>query len=55
MRPVAPQLFVDPSAPLDRAMKLMAHNGAGALAVIDPAGELVGFLLRGQIKRRSKT
>ena len=55
MRPVGPQLFVDPSAPLDRAMKLMARNGAGALAVIDPSGQLVGFLLRGQIRRRTKT
>ena len=55
MRPVEPQLFVDPATPLDRAMKLMSVNGAGALAVIDSAGQLVGFLLRGQLKRRAKT
>ncbi|HEY0078410.1 MAG TPA: site-2 protease family protein [Pyrinomonadaceae bacterium] len=54
MRPVAPQFFVAPSTSLDRAEKLMAENGAGALAVIDPSGELVGFLLRGQLKRRQK-
>ena len=54
MRPVEPQLFVGPQTPLDRAMKLMSQNGAGAVAVVDAAGELVGFLLRGQLKRRAK-
>ncbi len=54
MRPVAPDLFVAPRTPLARAEKLMTENGAGALAVIDGAGELVGFLLRGQLKRRVK-
>lgn len=54
MRPVAPQLFVEPDASLARAEKLMKENGAGALAVIDGAGQLVGFLLRGQLKRRAK-
>ncbi len=54
MRPVEPQLFVDPSTSLDRAIKLMSVNGAGALGVIDSAGHLVGFLLRGQIKGRAK-
>ncbi len=52
MRPVSSNLFVDPSMPLPRAEKLLAENGAGALAVINGAGELVGFLLRGQLKRR---
>ncbi|HYO62868.1 MAG TPA: site-2 protease family protein [Pyrinomonadaceae bacterium] len=54
MRPVAPELFVQPQASLEGAMRLMAQNGAGALAVIDQAGQLVGFLLRGRIKRRAK-
>lgn len=54
MRPVAPELFVGTATPLARAEKLMASNGAGALAVIDGAGSLVGFLLRGQLKRRVK-
>jgi Zn-dependent protease/CBS domain-containing protein len=54
MRPVAPELFVGPQTPLSRAEKLMSQNGAGALAVVDGAGELVGFLLRGQLKRRVK-
>jgi CBS domain-containing protein len=54
MRPVASDLFVNPSTPLVRAEKLMSENGAGALAVINTAGELVGFLLRGSLKRRVK-
>lgn len=54
MRPVAPDLFVAPQTPLARAERLMNENGAGALAVIDGAGELVGFLLRGRVKRRVK-
>jgi Zn-dependent protease len=54
MRPVEPDLFVGPSTPLTRAERLMNENGAGALAVIDGAGDLVGFLLRGRVKRRVK-
>jgi Zn-dependent protease/CBS domain-containing protein len=54
MRPVSPELFVDPQTPLSRAERLMSRNGAGALAVVNGAGELVGFLLRGRIKRRVK-
>lgn len=53
MRPVSPELFVGPSTPLERAEKLLAGNGAGALAVIDDAGEIVGFILKGRIKRRT--
>ncbi len=51
MRPVAPQFFVGPSATLAHADELMQRNGAGALAVVDAAGELVGFLRRKQLKR----
>ena len=54
MRPVAPDLFVAPQTPLARAERLLNSNGAGALAVIDSAGQLVGLLLRGRIKRRAK-
>jgi Zn-dependent protease len=54
MRPVAPDLFVAPQTPLARAERLMDENGAGALAVVNQAGELVGLLLRGRIKRRVK-
>jgi hypothetical protein len=54
MRPVAPQLFTDPTMSLTRADALMKQNGAGALAVINDAGELVGFLQRGRLKRRQE-
>ncbi|HST51747.1 MAG TPA: site-2 protease family protein [Pyrinomonadaceae bacterium] len=54
MRPVAPDLFVAPQTPLPRAERLLNSNGAGALAVVNDAGELVGLLLRGRIKRRVK-
>jgi Zn-dependent protease/CBS domain-containing protein len=55
MRPVAPELFVDPATPLARADSLMKQNGAGALAVLNTAGELVGFLQRTRLKRRKET
>lgn len=54
MRPVTPDLFVEPQTPLARAEHLMNENGAGALAVINNAGEIVGLLLRGRVKRRVK-
>jgi Zn-dependent protease len=53
MRPVAPEFFVEPHASLQDADALMKRNGAGALGVVDDRGELVGFLQRGQIKRRA--
>lgn len=52
MRPVAPQLFVDPSTALARANEIMQRNGVGSLAVVDGTGELVGFLQRGQARKK---
>jgi Zn-dependent protease/CBS domain-containing protein len=54
MRPVAPQLFVAPQTPLARAEALLQDNGAGALAVVNGEGRLVGLLLSGRVKRRAK-
>jgi Zn-dependent protease/CBS domain-containing protein len=54
MRPVAPQLFVAPQTPLARAERLLNDNGAGALAVVNGDGRLVGLLLSGRVKRRAK-
>jgi Zn-dependent protease/CBS domain-containing protein len=54
MRPVSPELFVEPQTPLARAERLMNENGAGALAVVNQMGELVGFLLRGRLRARVK-
>lgn len=55
MRPVTAGLFVEPSTSLVHAERLMQQNGAGALAVINSAGELIGFLQRGQLKRHTST
>ncbi len=52
MRPIGPSLFVAPSTPLAQAEKMMTENGAGALAVIDSAGDLIGFIQRGRVRRR---
>jgi Zn-dependent protease len=52
MRPVHPQFFVDPNATITHADRLMQNNGVGSLAVLNPAGELIGFLQRGKLKRK---
>ncbi len=54
MRPIVPEFFVGPSTTLDSAQELMKENGVGSLAVINAKGDLVGFLLKGKIKRSSK-
>jgi Zn-dependent protease/CBS domain-containing protein len=46
MRPVGATLFVEPSVSMARADELMQKNGTNSLAVVDSAGELVGFLQR---------
>ncbi|HUE81207.1 MAG TPA: site-2 protease family protein [Pyrinomonadaceae bacterium] len=51
MRPVDPNLFVEPSTTLVYARDLMKRNGVGSLAVVNNNGELVGFIQRGKIKR----
>ncbi|HEX8116292.1 MAG TPA: site-2 protease family protein, partial [Pyrinomonadaceae bacterium] len=53
MRPVSEELFVPPTAPLARAERLLNENGAGALAVVDEQGQLVGLILRGRIRRKA--
>lgn len=53
MRPVEPRLFVAPTLSLTRAAELMKRNGANALAVINDAGELVGYLHGGRLKQRA--
>ena len=54
MRTVNSQLFVPENATIESVNELMAHNGVGAVGVINPAGELVGFFRRGQLKRRKR-
>jgi Zn-dependent protease len=55
MRPVKPGFFVEAATTLDSAQSVMKENGVGAVAIVNARGELVGFLQRGSIKRRSKT
>jgi len=55
MRPVKPGFFVEPATTLDSAQSVMKENGVGAVAIVNARGELVGFLQRGSIKRRSRT
>src|SRR5438045_4979103 len=54
MRTVNSQLFVSENATIESVNELMAHNGVGAVGVINPAGELVGFLRRGSLKARKR-
>lgn len=55
MRPVAPSLFVDSTTTMARANEIMQRNGTGSLAVIDHAGQVVGFLQKGIKKRRQNS
>lgn len=55
MRPVSPQLFVDPATTLDSAQQIMKENGIGSLAVVNAQGKLVGFLQRGKVTRRPRS
>jgi Zn-dependent protease/CBS domain-containing protein len=55
MHPIGPRLFVQSSSTLESATQLMKQNGVGSVAVIDPHGELVGFIQSGRIKRVSKS
>ena len=53
MRPVAPEYFVEANATLSEAKVLMRENGIGSLGVINARGELVGYLQRGRLRKRS--
>ncbi|HEX8370147.1 MAG TPA: site-2 protease family protein [Pyrinomonadaceae bacterium] len=53
MRPVTTDYFVENTSTIAEARELLRANGIGALGVIDENGELVGFLQRGKIRKRS--
>jgi CBS domain-containing protein len=53
MRPVKPEYFIETDAILTEAKTLMRENGIESLGVINARGELVGFLQRGRLKKRS--
>lgn len=52
MRAVSSQLFVPQNATLESVNQLIEQNGVGAVAVVDGSGELVGFLRRGQLRKK---
>jgi CBS domain-containing protein len=51
MRPVDATLFVESSVTMERADEIMQRNGIGSVAIVDHAGQLVGFLQRGRLKK----
>jgi CBS domain-containing protein len=53
MRPVTREHFVDTTASLGDARLVMRENGIGAVAVLDAAGKLVGFLGGGAPRKRA--
>ncbi len=54
MRPISQMLFVEQDVTLAYADDLMRRNGIGSLAVVDSAGQLVGFLQQGVRKKVRK-
>jgi Zn-dependent protease/CBS domain-containing protein len=53
MRPITPDYFVETTANVNDAREIMRGNGIGALGVIDEKGNLVGFMQRGKIRKRT--
>lgn len=53
MRPITTDYFVESDTLLTEAREMMRVNGIGALGVIDEKGNLVGFLQRGRIRKRT--
>jgi Zn-dependent protease/CBS domain-containing protein len=51
MRPIAAEYFVEADLLLSEAQDLMKENGIGALGVVDAAGNLIGFLQQGKLRR----
>lgn len=52
MRPVTDELFVNSTATMSIADKLMQQNGTNSVAVVNGMGEIVGFLQRGRLKKK---
>lgn len=52
MRPIEEDHFVATRTQFVEAREIMSANGIGAVGVIDPNGELVGFLHAGTLNRR---
>ena len=54
MRPVNSSMFLNAAATMASARELMQRNGLGAVAVIDEAGDLIGFVRNNLSKRDSR-
>lgn len=54
MRPVNSAMFVPENATVDSASQLIESSIVGAVAVVNQKGDLVGFLRKGQLRRRKK-
>ena len=52
MRTVNSSLFVPENATIESVNELVEHNGIGAVAVIGPTGELVGFFRKGRLRKK---
>jgi len=52
MRAVNAQLFVPENATIESVNDLLEQNGVGAVGVVNASGELVGFLRRGQLRKK---
>ena len=52
MQAVNSRLFVPDNATIESVTPLIEQNGVGAVAVVNRAGELVGFLRRGRLKKK---
>jgi len=52
MRPVNSSMFVPENATIESANQVIDRGAIGAVAVLNTAGDLVGFLRKGQLKRR---
>lgn len=52
MRAVNKTLFVSQDTTIESANEMIERNGVGSVAVVNGAGELVGFMRRGRLKRR---
>ena len=52
MRAVNAQLFVPEHATIESVNDLLEQNGVGAVGVVNVSGELVGFLRRGQLRKK---
>lgn len=52
MRPVNSSMFVPENATIESTNELIASSNIGAVAVVNKSGELVGFMRKGQLKRK---